>query len=382
MYICTVLCQLIAARKAMTTHGPVPTPIKFVKGRGVGSNQGSRFHVQRREGFDDGWDVEDEVDAERRLGTSVMVRDAKSVISYNTSPDIGFTQSINPFQGCEHGCVYCYARPSHAYLDLSPGLDFETKLFAKGNAAEVLRRELSSKAYKPDVIALGANTDPYQPIERELGITRAILEVLAEFNAPVSITTKSALVTRDLDILGPMAAKGLARVNVSLATLDPHIARIMDPRAPAPHRRLRAMQQLSAAGVPTSVFASPMIPAINDMEVEAILEAASEAGARNASMIVLRLPREVKDLVHEWLRHHFPLRADHVISLVRQMRDGKDNESQFGTRMRGTGIYAELLRRRFQLARRKQGLDRPTAPLNTVLFKAPQRNIAHQKSLF
>ncbi len=355
-----------------------PITLKFLKGRGVGSNVGSRFHVQRREGFDDGWEVEDESDTQRKLATSVTVRDAKSVISYNNSPDIGFKQSINPFQGCEHGCVYCYARPSHAYLDLSPGLDFETKLFAKGNAAEVLRRELSSKAYTPDVIALGANTDPYQPIERELGITRAILEVLAEFNAPVSITTKSALVTRDLDILGAMAAKGLARVNVSLATLDPHTARILDPRAPAPHRRLRAIQQLSAAGVPTSVFASPMIPAINDMEVEAILEAASGAGARNASMIVLRLPREVKDLVHEWLRHHFPLRADHVISLVRQMRDGKDNESQFGARMRGTGIYAELLRQRFRLARRRFGLDRVSRELDITQFQVPRS----QASLF
>lgn len=362
----------------MSTHGPAPVPITFMKGRGVGSNEGSRFNVHRREGFDDGWDIEDGVDAERKLATSVTVRDAKSVISYNSSPDIGFRQSINPFQGCEHGCVYCYARPSHAYLDLSPGLDFETKLFAKGNAAEVLRRELSSKAYAPEVIALGANTDPYQPIERELGVTRAILEVLAEFNAPVSITTKSALVTRDLDILGPMAAKGLARVNVSLATLDPHTARIMDPRACAPHRRLRAIQQLSAAGVPTSVFASPMIPAINDMEVEAILKAASEAGASNASMIVLRLPREVKDLFHEWLRHHFPMRADHVISLVRQMRDGKDNESEFGTRMRGKGIYAELLRQRFRLARRRFGLDRLPKALDTTQFQVPR----WQASLF
>lgn len=261
---------------------------------------------------------------------------------------------------------------------LSPGLDFETKLFAKGNAAEVLRRELSSKAYKPAVIALGANTDPYQPIERELGITRAILEVLAEFNAPVSITTKSALVTRDLDILGPMAAKGLARVNISLATLDPHTARILDPRAPAPHRRLRAIQQLSDAGVPTSVFASPMIPAINDMEVEAILKAAREAGACNASMIVLRLPREVKDLFHEWLRHHFPMRADHVISLVRQMRDGKDNESEFGTRMRGKGVNAELLLQRFRLARRMLGFGSQATTLDVSLFKVP----SSQRGLF
>lgn len=241
----------------------------------------------------------------------------------------------------------------------------------KGNAAEVLRRELSSKAYKPDLIALGANTDPYQPIERKLGITRAILEVLAEFNAPVSITTKSALVTRDLDILGPMAAKGLTRVNVSLATLDPHTARIMDPRACAPHRRLRTIQQLSTAGIPTSVFASPMIPALNDMEVENIVKAASEAGARNASMIVLRLPHEVKDLFHEWLRHHFPMRADHVISLVRQMRDGKDNESEFGIRMSGKGNYAEMLRQRFRLAVRKFGLDGTSVPLELSLFRVP-----------
>ena len=355
-----------------------PITFKFLKGRGVGSNGASRFHAQQREGFNDGWDIEEKVDAEHKLATTVTVRNAKSVISYNSSPDVGFTQSINPYQGCEHGCVYCYARPSHAYLDLSPGLDFETKLFAKGNAAEVLRRELSSKAYKPDVIALGANTDPYQPIEREHGITRSILEVLAEFNAPVSITTKSALVTRDLDILGPMASKGLARVNVSLATLDPFTARIMDPRACAPHRRLQTIQQLSAAGVPTSGFASPMIPAINDMEVEHILESASKAGACSASMIVLRLPREVKELFHEWLRYHFPMRAEHVISLIRQMRDGKDNESNYGTRMSGTGPYAELLRQRFRLAKRKFGLDAQAVQLQTSNFGVP----TVQSSLF
>lgn len=345
--------------------------LQFLKGRGTSSNRGSRFHELQREDFDDEWEEEVDDKAKRKVDTIVTVRSAKSVISYNNSPDVGFTQSINPFQGCEHGCVYCYARPTHAYLDLSPGLDFETKLFAKGNAAEVLRRELSSKAYKPDLIALGANTDPYQPIERKLGITRAILEVLAEFNAPVSITTKSALVTRDLDILGPMAAKGLTRVNVSLATLDPHTARIMDPRACAPHRRLRTIQQLSTAGIPTSVFASPMIPALNDMEVENIVKAASEAGARNASMIVLRLPHEVKDLFHEWLRHHFPMRADHVISLVRQMRDGKDNESEFGIRMSGKGNYAEMLRQRFRLAVRKFGLDGTSVPLELSLFRVP-----------
>jgi DNA repair photolyase len=353
-----------------------PTVIHFVKGRGVGSNARSRFEAWGREKDLDQFEqqrtsVEPEELIPRR-STEVRQVEARSVLSYNDSPDLGFEQSINPYQGCEHGCVYCYARPSHAYLGLSPGLDFETRIQAKTNAAEVLRKELSRPTYRPSLIALGANTDPYQPVERELRITRAVLEVLADFNAPVSITTKSALVTRDLDILAPMAEKGLARVNMSLATIDPALARILDPRANAPHRRLRAIQELSTAGVPVSVFASPMIPAVNDKELESILEAAAAAGAKSAGMIVLRLPLEVRDLFVEWLNEHFPDRASHVMSLVRQMRGGADYDSSFGTRMRGTGQYAALLRQRFEVAARRFGFaPRDNGP-STSLFRVPK----------
>jgi DNA repair photolyase len=339
-----------------------PTVIHFVKGRGVGSNVRSRFESWAREKDLDQFEQQRTSDEPDELlprrATEVRQVEARSILSYNDSPDLGFEQSINPYQGCEHGCVYCYARPSHAYLGMSPGLDFETRIQAKANAADVLRKELSKPTYRPSLIALGANTDPYQPAERELRITRAVLEVLAEFNAPVSITTKSSLVTRDLDILAPMAEKGLARVNMSLATVDSALARILDPRANAPHRRLRAIQELSTAGVPVSVFASPMIPAINDKELESILEAAAASGAKSASMIVLRLPLEVRDLFVEWLNEHFPDRAGHVMSLVRQMRGGADYDSSFGTRMRGTGQYAALLRQRFDVATRRLGFTR------------------------
>lgn len=363
-----------------------PTVISFVKGRGAGSNQRSRF---------DSWEREEDVDyieQQRTLEesgeliprrtTEVRMVEARSILSYNNSPDIGFEQSINPYQGCEHGCVYCYARPTHAYLGMSPGLDFETRIQAKTNAAELLRKELARPSYRPSLIALGANTDPYQPAERDLGITRSVLEVLSNFNAPVSITTKSALVTRDIDILTPMAKKGLARVNVSLATIDPALARILDPRANAPSRRLRAIQALSSAGVPVSVFASPMIPAINDNELESILAAATEAGATSASMIVLRLPLEVRDIFVEWLNEHFSNRAAHVMSLVRQMRGGADYDANFGTRMRGTGQYAALLRQRFQVAVRRLGLLRHEPAHNTALFRVPVPAAPAQSELF
>lgn len=365
---------------------PPSATVKFVKGRGVGSNQRSRFeawgrelnleHVEDARQAGEG----DDLDA-RPVPTRVTLTEARSIISRNTSPDLGFEQSINPYQGCEHGCVYCYARPTHAYLGLSPGLDFETKIFAKANAAELLRKELSSRGYQPSLIALGANTDPYQPAERELGITRAVLQVLAEHRLPVSITTKSALVARDIDILAPMAAQGLARVNMSLATVDGALARILDPRANAPHRRLRAMKELSAAGVPVAVFASPMIPAVNDRDLESILEAAAAHGATRASMIVLRLPLEVRDLFVEWLNQHFPLRAEHVMSLVRQMRGGADYDARFGARMRGQGHYAELLRQRFLVASRRLKLQRLGGQADTSLFRVPERAVA-QGSLF
>jgi DNA repair photolyase len=350
--------------------------VRFVKGRGVGSNVASRFEAWGREKNLEHYEEQRASEEPEELlpprATKVRHVEARSILSYNDSPDLGFEQSINPYQGCEHGCVYCYARPTHAYLGMSPGLDFETRIQAKTNAAEVLRKELSKPTYRPSLIALGANTDPYQPVERELGITRSILEVLAEFNAPVSITTKSALVTRDLDILVPMAKKGLARVNMSLATVDPALARILDPRANAPHRRLRAIEELSTAGVPASVFASPMIPAINDKELENILERAATAGAISASMIVLRLPLEVRDLFVEWLNEHFPDRAGHVMSLVRQMRGGADYDASFGTRMRGTGQYAALLRQRFEVATRRLGFTRPDTGQSTRLFRVPQ----------
>lgn len=366
-------------------HTPSSATVRFVKGRGVGSNTTSRFDAWGRE-----TDLEhlervrvdaDPDDDRPSARTEVMEQEARSIISYNTSPDIPFNQSINPYAGCEHGCVYCYARPTHAYLGMSPGLDFETKLIAKTNAAELLRKELGRKSYEPSLIALGANTDPYQPIERTYGITRSVLQVLAEHRAPVSITTKSALVTRDIDILAPMAAAGLARVNISLATIEPELARIMDPRANAPHRRLTAIQELAGAGIPVSVFASPMIPALNDRELEAIVEAAARAGATHASMIVLRLPLEVRDLFQEWLHEHFPMRAEHVMSLVRQMRGGLDYDANFGTRMRGQGHYAALLTQRFSIACRKFGVSRTPSALGTSMFISSRKELG-QSELF
>ena len=349
--------------------------VRFMKGRGVGSNVRSRFEAWGREKnlehFEEQRTAEQPDELLPHRPTDVRLVEAHSILSHNDSPDLGFEQSINPYQGCEHGCVYCYARPTHAYLGLSPGLDFETKIQAKTNAAVLLRKELSRPAYRPSLIALGANTDPYQPAERELRITRSVLEVLAEFNAPVSITTKSALVTRDIDILAGMAAKGLARVNISLATIDPGLARILDPRANAPHRRLRAISELSATGVPVSVFASPMIPAVNDKDLESILEASAAAGATSGSMIVLRLPLEVRDLFLEWLNEHFPDRAAHVMSLIRQMRGGADYDSTFGTRMRGTGQYAALLRQRFNVAIRRFGLQHRAVAPEISLFRVP-----------
>jgi DNA repair photolyase len=293
-----------------------------------------------------------------------------------------FDQSINPYLGCEHGCVYCYARPTHAYLGLSPGLDFETRIFAKTNAAELLRAELARPDHVPSVIALGANTDPYQPAERRLQITRSVLEVLAECGAAVAITTKSALVLRDLDILEPMARRGLVRVHLSVGTLDAALARRMEPRAPAPARRIDAMRALAKAGVPVGVFVSPLIPALNDHELERVLQAATGAGASHAGYVVLRLPLEVRDLFVQWLQQHFPQRAEHVMSLVRQMRGGRDYDPTFGTRMRGTGVYAELLHQRFRVAARRLGLNEERVPLDTTQFQRPAAAASPQQQLF
>jgi DNA repair photolyase len=306
-----------------------------------------------------------------RIATVVTPDSTRSILARNDSPDVPFDVSINPYRGCEHGCIYCFARPTHAYLGLSPGLDFETRIFSKPRAAELLREELSKKSYVCQPIALGANTDPYQPVERELGITRSILEVLAEHEHAVSVVTKSQLVLRDLDILGPMAKKDLASVFVSITTLDPELARRMEPRASTPEKRLETIRGLSEAGVPCGVLASPMIPALNDSELERILKESALAGAVTAGYILLRLPLELKDLFSEWLEAHYPTKAKHVEALVRETRGGALYRSEFGTRMRGTGPYAELLESRFRAARSKYGLDRPRPPLDTSRFRRP-----------
>jgi DNA repair photolyase len=367
----------------MPTH-----PLHFVKGRGSGSNVGSRFDAFQREALApelQDWPG-DEVDgAEDAPATKTVViqQQARSIISRNQSPDIGFGQSINPYQGCEHGCVYCYARPTHAYLGLSPGLDFETQIFAKINAAKLLRAELCKPGYEPGLIVVGANTDPYQPIERKLGITRAVLEVLAEAQVPVGIITKNALVTRDLDILSAMARKGLVQVNISITTLDHTLARKLDPRASSPTSRLQAIATLADAGIPVAVFTSPMIPAINDVELEKIMQAAAQAGARYASYVLLRLPLEVRDLFVQWLQRHYPLRAEHVMHRVQEMRGGKDYDPNFATRMKGSGLFATLLAQRFQIALKRYGLQKVSKLVDVSQF-TPPRPAQHsaQASLF
>jgi DNA repair photolyase len=323
--------------------------------RGALSQMQGRFETVERSEFDDGWSREDE--PLEPLQTTVTVERARTIIARNDSPDIPFDQSINPYRGCEHGCIFCYARPSHAYLELSPGLDFETKLFAKTNAAELLRLELAKPSYAVSPISLGANTDCYQPIERKYRITRQIVEVLAECNHPLTIVTKSALVERDLDLLGPMAKKNLVKAYVSIDTLDHVLARKLEPRAASPKRRLDTLRALSAAGVPCGVMVAPLIPALNDKTLEHVLEEAAKAGAQEAAYVILRLPNELKDLFKEWLATHYPQRADHVISIVRQMRGGKDNDPRFGERMRGTGNFADLISRRFAIACRRFGLN-------------------------
>ncbi|MEI8178671.1 PA0069 family radical SAM protein [Aestuariivirga sp.] len=338
------------------------------RGRGAGVNIAGRFETHDRSLFDDGWQGLEDLAPFR---TTVFEEKPRTIISRNDSPDISFDQSINPYRGCEHGCSYCYARPAHAYMGLSPGLDFESKLFAKPDAAKLLRAELCAKGYVPKTIALGANTDAYQPIERQRRITRAILEVLAEFNHPVAIVTKSALVTRDIDILGPMASKGLAKVAVSVTSLDPKLSRAMEPRAATPARRLAAIEQLSAAGIPAAVMVAPIIPAVNDSEIEAILKAAQAAGATEAGYVMLRLPHEVKDVFKDWLEATMPERAAKVMSLVRSSSGGKDYDAAFGTRQTGTGPYAWTIGRRFELACQRLGLNRRKLKLDTSQFRRP-----------
>lgn len=353
-----------------TTRGDRGGP---VKGRGAPSNVEGRYESAIREAFDDGWAREE--DSPRRLETEITREIAKSIIARNESPDVPFEQSINPYRGCEHGCVYCYARPSHAYLGLSPGLDFETRIFAKTNAAELLRKELSAPGYRCSVISLGANTDPYQPAERELRITRSILEVLAEFKNPFTIVTKNALVERDIDLIAAMAGLNLARVFVSVTNLDPELARRLEPRASAPYRRLEAIRRLTGAGVPCGVLVAPIIPFLNDGDMESILEAAKEAGASWAGYIVLRLPHELKGLFKDWLAEHYPLRAERIMARIRDLRGGRENDPRFGARMEGSGEYAELIRVRFERACRKLGLESGgRTELDTGAFRVPGRS--------
>jgi DNA repair photolyase len=342
---------------------------KLLKGRGALSNPAGRFERTGIEAFDDGWYVEEGSDS---VETTLEPDTAKTVISTNDSPDIGFEYSINPYRGCSHGCVYCYARPSHAYMGLSPGRDFETRLFFKADAGKVLEAELARPAYVCKPIMLGANTDPYQPDERHMLVTRSVLEVLTRCRHPVSIVTKAALVVRDLDLLADLARENLVTVTVSITSLDAETKRTLEPRAASPAARLRAVNQLSKAGVPVGILVAPVIPALTDHEMERILEAAVEMGAKWAGYVMLRLPYEVKDLFREWLAEHHPQRAAHVMSLIQDLRGGRDNDPNFGSRMRGTGPVAQLIRNRFQIARRRLGLDGlGDRQLDTTLFRAP-----------
>lgn len=338
------------------------------RGRASGINPSGRYEALARHVFDDGWSSLDDLPA---FKTEVQVEKPRAIITRNESPDISFDRSINPYRGCEHGCVYCFARPTHAYMGLSAGLDFETKLFAKPDAARLLERELSKEGYQPRTIAIGTNTDPYQPIEKKWRIMREILEVLEAFNHPVGIVTKSALVLRDADILSRMAEKGLAKVALSVTTLDAKLSRTMEPRAATPSRRLETLRTLSEAGIPVSAIVAPIVPGLTDHEIERILESVAHAGAKEAGYIVLRLPLEVSPVFKEWLLRHYPDRYRHVMALIRSMRDGKDYDAEWGKRMKGTGPYAWQIGRRFEMAARRLGLNTEKRSLRTDLFKAP-----------
>ncbi|HEY8948985.1 MAG TPA: PA0069 family radical SAM protein [Rhizomicrobium sp.] len=353
----------------MTTVLDITADPKRLRGRGAVSNAAGRYEKESRVLIDDGWNSEEEEDTS--LKTEILRDSSRTIITRNNSPDISFSQSINPYKGCEHGCIYCFARPTHAYLGFSPGADFESKIFTKPNAAELLRKELSSPKYVPQFLAIGTNTDPYQPIEKKLRIMRSILEVLWEFKHPVGIVTKNAGILRDIDILAPMAEAGLAKVALSVTTLDRKLARVMEPRASTPPRRIEAIKALASVGIPTAVMFAPVIPALNDEELETVLETAKDAGARSAGYVLLRLPLEIKDLFREWLEANEPGRAKHVMSLIRSMRGGKDYDAQWNTRMRGTGPYADMISRRFHLAVRRFGLNAEHRPLDTKQFKRP-----------
>src|SRR5215469_10447111 len=349
------------------------------RGRGAQSNATGRYEPHAREGFDDGWQSLEDLPP---FATTVGIDTARKVITRNDSPDIPFDRSINPYRGCEHGCIYCFARPTHAYMGLSPGLDFESKLFAKPDAHELLERELSAPNYSPRTIAIGTNTDPYQPIERRYEVMRRILTVLERAGHPVGIVTKSALVVRDIDILVRMAKRNLVKVAISVTTLDAKLARIMEPRAPTPTRRLDALRELGKAGIPTKVMTAPIVPAINDAEIERLLEAAASVGVTGASYVLLRLPLEVRDLFVEWLRANFPDREKHVFTLIRQMRGGKDYDAKWGERMTGSGPYAEMIRMRHEAACARLGLNKERRPLTVEHFRRPQGRGGEQLSLF
>lgn len=349
-----------------------------LRGRAAGSNHVGRFEAVQRIAADDGWPREEELPV---LRTRTSIEVPRSLISYNRSPDLPFDRSINPYRGCEHGCVYCFARPSHAYLGLSPGLDFETRLIARPDAPKVLQRELAARKYSVAPIAIGTNTDPYQPIERTHGIMRACLQVLSDAGHPVAIVTKGSLIERDIDILEGMARRGLVRVGISVTTLDAKLSRLMEPRAPAPKRRLQMIRRLSAAGIPVRIMASPMIPALTDSELEAILTAGRDAGARTASWIMLRLPREVSPLVQEWLATHYPDRAERIMARLREMHGGREYDATWHRRMRGEGPYADMIAQRFEVAIRRLGLSKTAPAMRCDLFRPPVAEGA-QMSLF
>lgn len=345
------------------------------RGRGTAFNPAARFEVEHRERFDDGWDLDETL---KPLKTEILSERARTIITRNTSPDISFDRTINPYRGCEHGCVYCFARPMHAYTGLSAGMDFEQKIFVKERAAQLLEKELSKPGYKPKSIAIGASTDPYQPIERSQKIMRELLQVASDFNQPVAIVTKSALITRDIDLLAPMAERGIVKVAISLTTLDHKLSRLMEPRASAPSKRLETMRALSDAGIPVSVMTAPLIPALNDHEVERLLDSAKAFGAEQAGYVLLRLPHEVSPIFKDWLLKYYPEKYRHVMGLIRSMRGGKDYDADWQTRRRGTGPYAWQIGRRFELATKRLGLNRRSRMLRTDLFSVPN---AHRTQL-
>jgi DNA repair photolyase len=373
---------LAARPAAIDLSAPVDLDVavsrELRRGRGAQSNASGRYEPLARVAFDDGWQSLEELPP---FKTTVTIDSTRKIITHNNSPDISFDRSINPYRGCEHGCVYCFARPTHAYLGLSPGLDFESKLFAKPDAPKLLERELSAPGYTPRTIAIGTNTDPYQPIEREHQVMRRILEVLERCGHPVGIVTKSALIVRDLDILSRMAQRNLVKVALSVTTLDGRLARAMEPRAPAPSRRLDTLRKLVEGGIPVSVMVAPIIPGLNDTEIERILDSAAAIGVRQAGYVLLRLPLEVRDLFREWLMTNFPDRYQHVFKLIRETRGGKDYDSSWGRRMTGGGPIAWMIGRRFELACEKLGFNRSHTSLTTEYFQPPQR-ASEQFALF